>query len=183
MENAGILPTTIVAGETIWISAENTVQSGSDIILTDYTPADYTLAYQFAAATPITVDAVANSEATGWTLTVTAAQTLLWAPGRIRFAAYVIDKSDSDKVYAVDAGEIGVTASPLRVSEYQNILTSIDASLADYAANPNGSFTVNGVSLTYRSFSQLKELRNYIVSLISADTGKRPKRIIRTRFS
>lgn len=183
MENAGFLPTRITAGETVYVAAANTHQSwaGQDITFDSYTPAGgYTLAYQFAAATPITVSAVANGANTGWTLTVTAAQTFLFAPGRLHFAAYVTDSSSM--VFAVDGGIIDVLASPLRVSDWAARLASVDAAIGTLAANTKTSVSIDGVSYTYRDIKQLIELRDFIKARLAEDTSDRPVRIIRSRL-
>jgi len=187
MLDLGYMPDTIVAGETIWISAANTTQDTDvDIILTDYLPANYSLAYQFAAATPITVAAAANSAGTGWTLEVTAAQTLLWKPGRIRFAGYVTALSGG-RVFAVDAGAVEVTASPLATSAWSAIVAKCDAAILAQmtTGQTSGSFSVDGVSksFAYRSIDELVHLRAYAQNMADSETGNRAKRIIRARFT
>jgi len=183
MQNAGNLPKQVVAGETIWISADNTAQGMSDITFAGYTPADgYTLAYQFAGTTPAAVAAQANAADTGWGLTVTAAETLTWKAGVVRFVAYVTH-TESGKVYAVEGGEIAVIASPLATSSYTAALTACDAAIANYAANPHGSVGIGEMSVTYRSMADLIKLRDYLKSLIAEELGNRPIRIIRTRFT
>lgn len=177
MENAGFLPTRIIAGETLLVSKAH---SGADIIIDGYSSADGdSLAYQFAAPTPITVAAVTNG-GTGWTLTVTAAQTLLWAPGRLSFVGYV---TSGGNTFAIDAGYIDVDASPLRVSEWKARLTAVDAAIASLAANPRASVSVGGISYTYRQTSQLLELRDFIKARLAEDTASRPRRIIRSRLT
>jgi hypothetical protein len=183
MENAGHLPTQINAGETIWLADANTAQGTEDIVYSDYTPGDgYTLAYQFASDTPITVDAAANGDDTGWTLTVTAAQTLAWNAGTLAYAGYVT-KTAGGHVTCVDSGTISVTASPLKVSAWKAVVASCDAAIANYAANPYGSIMIDGIQSTYRSLKQLTDLRGYAKSMLAADTANRPRRIIRTRFT
>jgi hypothetical protein len=186
--NHGYLPDRIVAGETIWLAAANTAQSQSDIIIDGFTPAaGYTLAYQFAAATPVSVSAVANGANTGWTLELTGAQTLLWTPGKMYFAGIVslVDAGPPQvtRTFAVDQGAITVDASPMRVSSWVAVLASIDAAIAAYAANPNGSLSIEGMSVTYRSLSQLTDLRDYATYRLQQDSAKRPRRIIRTEFT
>ncbi len=182
MQNAGYMPLTIVAGESIWISASNTAQNLTDITFSDYSPAGgYSLAYHFAAATPITVDAVANGDNDGWTLEVTAAQTLVWKAGTIRFAGYVTDSNG--RVFAADAGTIAVTPSPLATSAWTDVITACDAAILDYAGNPHGSINVDGMSISYRSMDQLTRLRAYAKTMELQETGNRPKRIIRARFT
>jgi hypothetical protein len=182
MENLGYLPDSVIGGESIWIAAANSKQSKSDIILTDYTPAaGYTLAYQFAAPTPISVAAVKNLAETGWTLEVTGAQTLVWSPAAISFVG-IVTHTSTTRAFAVDAGTIKVTASPLRVSAWVAVLAAIDAAIIAYAANPNGSISVEGMSISYRSLSDLTELRAYANYMMQKDSSNRIKRIIRSRF-
>ena len=120
-QNSGHLPSRIIGGESIWIAAANTAQSQSDIIIDGFTPAaGYTLAYQFASATPISVSAVANGAGTGWTLELTGAQTLMWTPGKMYFAgiASLVDAGPPEvtRTFAVNQGSITVDASPMRIS-------------------------------------------------------------------
>jgi hypothetical protein len=183
--NLGHIPSRIVAGETIWLSASNTAQSKSDIVISDFTPAGgYTLAYQFAAPTPISVTAAANGANTGWTLEVSGAQTLLFGAGAIAYTG-IVSKVDGETTrnFAVDQGLLKVDASPLRVSSWVAVLASVDAAIATYAANPNSNISIEGFSVSYRSLSQLTELRDYVYHRIQMDSAKRPRRIIRTEFT
>lgn len=183
MLNAGFLPSRIVAGESIWLAADNSAQDGEDLIFTDYTPAGgYTLAYQFAASIPISIAATANSGNTGWTLIVTGAQTLLWRPGVIRFAGLVTHTA-SARIFAVDEGAISVTASPMATSEYASVLTAIEAAILNYATNPSSSFSLDGMSINYGSLKELLDLRAVYKAEVARQTGKRIKRVIRTRFT
>lgn len=178
--NLGFLPERIVGGETIWIAAANTLQDGEDVIIADVTPAGgYTLEYRFAAATPATVAAVANGGNTGWTLEVPGATTLTWT-GNV---PYVGVATKSSRYYAVDQGVIIVDPSPLRVSSWVAVLAAVDAAIATYAANPNGSVAIGDMSISYRSLSQLTELRDYVNYRLQQDNAARPKRIIRARFT
>lgn len=183
MLNAGFLPSRIVAGESIWLSADNSAQDGEDLIFTDYTPAGgYTLAYQFAAAIPITVAATANAGNTGWTLTVTGAQTLLWRPGVIRFAGLVTHTA-SARIFAVDEGAVAVSVSPMATSEYAAVLVAIEAAILNYATSPSSSFSLDGMQVSYGSLKELLDLRAIYKGLADSQTGKRIKRVIRTRFT
>lgn len=181
--DAGFLPDSVIGGETIWISAANTIQAATDITFTDYTPADgYTLAYQFAAPTPLTVAATANITDTGWTLEVTGANTLTWKPGEIQFSGFVTNTT-THRVFAVDAGTIRVTASPLRVSSWVAVLASIDAAIATYSSSPYGSVSMGGMNVSFRSMTDLLNLREYASYMLSMDSSRRQKRIIRVRFT
>lgn len=181
-ENLGYIPARVVAGETIWIAAANTLQSAQDIVIAGISPASgYTLAYQFAAPTPISVAASANGNNTGWTLTVTAAQTLLWRAGSLAFAALATDSNG--KVFAVDGGAINVVASPLATSQYAAALVLIDAAILTFATGAQRSFTLGDMSVTYGSLQELLDLRNHYRAEIARETSTRPKRIIRARFT
>lgn len=185
MENLGYIPAQVTAGETIWISASNTTRdTDEDITLTDYTPAGgYTLAYLFAAPTPITVSASANGTDTGWTLEVTAAQTLAWRAGAMAFAGQVTHTA-TGRVWLVDEGVIVVRASPVVASSYAAALTAIEAAIAEYAANPYGSFTIpGGMTVSFRSLDDLLNLRAFYKSEVARDSAKRQRRIIRAELT
>jgi len=187
MINRGYMPNRIVAGETIWIAAANTTQStGRDITFSDYTPASYTLAYQFAADTPVTVDAEVNDAGDGWTLEVTAAQTLAWKAGRVRFTGYVTN-TDSGRVFAVDAGAIEVSPSPLATSDWTAVVAACDAAMLTQlkSGQQSGSISIGNMSrsFTYRSAQDLLALRAFAQKMADAETKSRPRRIIRSRFT
>lgn len=186
MTNAGHMPGRIVAGESIWIATANAGQALADIAFTGYLPADYSLAYQFAAATPISVAGVANEAGTGWTLEVTAAQTLLWKAGVMRFAGYVTAKVGG-RVFAVDSGAIAVMASPMATSQWTAVVAACDAAILAQAGTgeSSGSLSVDGMSksFSYRSADELMALRAYAKNMADLETSNRPKRIIRTRFT
>lgn len=185
MENLGYIPEQVTSGESIWISASNTTrETNADIVLTDYTPAGgYTLAYLFASTpTPITVAAVANGGNTGWTLEVTAAQTLAWKPGQIAFTGQVTHTS-SGRVWGVDQGLIRVLASPVVASQYAAALTAVEAAIAEYASNPYGSFTIpGGMTVSFRSLEDLLNLRGYYKALVAETSATRQRRILRSEF-
>lgn len=177
--NLGYMPARIVGGETILRDADH----DGIITFTDYTPADgYSLAYQFAAETPFTVDGETSGD--GWTLEVTGAQTLILAPGGLPFVGMVTATVDGlARSFAVDQGTIEVSASPLRISAWQAVLAQVDAAMAEYASNPNGSFSIDGMNVSYRSFPQLAHLRDYALMMLRKDTASRTPRIIRSRFA
>ena len=178
MQNLGFLPEWIVAGETIWIAAANTAQSSEDIVLdTPYLPATHALAYEFAGTTPCTVTAVANTGGTGWTLEVSASETVTWRGGSVAFRGKVTDSSG--RVTTVDVGEIQVKASPLTVSQYKAALAAVEAAIAEYATNPYGSFTIpGGMTVQYRSMDDLLALRAFYAGEVRRETSTRPRRII-----
>ncbi len=179
------IPTRVTAGETIWISAANTTQStDSDIDLSpDYLPADYDLKYQFAASTPLEVTGAANVGGTGWTLEITAAQTLLWSAGFLAYAGRVIDKTNG-RVWTVDEGVIEVVASPMTVSTYAAALAAIDAALAESAGSAYGTVSVpGGISFSYKSADELLALRSHFAALVSKTTAGKLRRTIRTEFT
>lgn len=184
-ERLSYLPSRVTAGESIWISASNTTQStDSDIDLSsDYLPADYNLKYQFAASTPMEVTGAANTGGTGWTLEITAAQTLLWSAGFLSYAGRVIHKS-TGRVWTIDEGIIEVVSSPMTVSTYAAALTAIDSALAESAGSAFGSVNVpGGISFTYKSTDELLSLRAHFAALVSKTTAGKIRRTIRTEFT
>jgi len=183
MNTSEILPLTLIAGETIWIAAANTVQSSSDIILSDFTPAaGYTLAFEFTGDTPVSITAAANGDDTGWTLTVPAATTLTWNPPQVHYSI-MATKTSTGMVFAAGCGVIKVTASPLKVSSWVAVIESCDAATANYAKNPNGSFMIDGIQVTYRSLTSIINLRAFAVSKLNEETGNRPIRVMRSTFT
>jgi hypothetical protein len=184
MGNLGYIPASITAGESIWISAANTTQdTNADIVLTDYAPSGgYTLAYVFAATTPLTVSGVANGGNTGWTLDVAAAQTAAWSAGQLSFVGRVTHTSTA-RVFVVDSGIIAVTANPANASTYQAALSAVDAAIAEYASNPYGSFSLpGGITVTYRSLEDLLGLRDFYAAEVARTSANRQRRIIRSEF-
>lgn len=177
------LPQHIVAGESIWLSADNTAQDAADLTFDDYTPAGgYTLAYSFSASTPLTVAAVANGADTGWTLDVAPAQTILWSAGHIAFAGYVTHTATGRK-YVVDQGSIAVAASPLSTSAWTAVIAACDAALLSGASSGMVSFGLDGVNVAYKTTADLIRLRDYAKSMESDAIGGSRTRIIRTRFT
>lgn len=180
--HCGFIPESIVAGESIWLSASNTTQSAEDITFADYTPAGgYSLSYDFAATTPITVSAVANGESTGWTLEVTSAQTLLWKSGQLSFAGYVTHTATGRK-FAVDAGYISVNASPLSVSQWSAVVAACDKAILESGSSGYTSFSVPGVNATFKSTADIIALRDYARTMERQESGNRFRRIIRSKF-
>ncbi len=178
--HCGFIPDQIVAGESIWLSASNSTQSAEDITLSDYTPAGgYTLAYDFAAAVPLTVTASPNGDNTGWALEVTAAQTLLWKSGQLNFAGYVTHTATGRK-FAVDAGYISVTASPLSTSQWTAVVAACDKALLE-GAGVSG-FNVAGMNVQFKTKDEIIALRDYARTMERQETGNRPRRIIRSKF-
>jgi len=175
------MPDRIVAGESIWVSSDNSAQDGADIVLTDYPASGWTLAYEFAASTPVSVSATANGD--NYRLEVPGATTLLWASGSISYAAFVTSKSVSGRKFCVESGTISVTPSPVRVSAWAATLTDVDAAIASYATTPHGSVSVDGMAVTFRSFDDLVKLRDYVAYRLQSDSGNRQRRIIRARFT
>lgn len=180
MSTLGYIPTRITGGESVWISEDNAQGVGTDITISGFLPADYTLAYQFADATPITVAGVANTGGTGWTLELSSAQTLIFAPGGLPFSAFATDTDG--RTYLVDQGSMQVDASPLRISNWAAVLTAIDAAIATYAADGNHTVSTDDMSVTAKSMEDLTNLRAWVKNELNRDTaGKVPRRIL-SRF-
>ncbi len=176
---AGILdliPDSVTPGETLAVT----------ITHSDYTPdAGYTLAYRFAAPTPVTVAGV-DDGAGGWTITLTSAQTLALARGDMAFDG-IVTLTSTSVATAIDRGTIYVYASPLTVSQWKTMLSAIDATIASQGSQTeqSGSFSVAGLSkaYAYRSVAELLALRAFCIREIARDSGKaRPYRIL-SRFA
>ena len=180
--NLGFLPATLVAGETIWISSANTDQDKTDITISGFTPPDYKLTYEFAASTPLSVEAEANGDNSGWTLTVTSAQTLTFGAGLLRYVGYLTNTTNDTK-WAVDAGVISVAPSPLATSAWQDVVTACDAAILNNAGSGVLSLSVEGFSVTYKTTEELRRLRAYAQSMADRELGRHTPRIIRARFT
>jgi len=113
---------------------------------------------------------------------VTGAQTLLWRPSTIQFAGLVTHTASS-RIFAVDEGTVDVTVSPMATSEYTATLVAIEAAILSYATDPNRSVALDGINVTYGSLQELLDLRALYKGEVASQTGKRIKRIIRTRFT
>ena len=171
MDPLNILPTTLYGGETI-------VES---ITVNGYTPATHTLSYHFALTTALTVAAVANSGGTGWDLTVTAAQTVLWPSGSLAFMAYAT-ASTGGRVTVVDAGAIQVTASPAFTSWAKTALAAVEAKIAGRASEDQTNFSIGDISVGLMSFEALTKARDWLKTEASKDGSNRVARVIRTVF-
>lgn len=152
-----ILPSDIVAGESISESIPSTTVTG------------YSLAYHFSASTPITVACTASGT-TAWTLIVTAAQTLLWKRGQVRFAGMLTNTS-TGVVTCIDSGTIIVSASPLATSQYTAFVTAIDAAILTFGSNPNKRLSLGAMSIEYKSLEDLLGLRAWAQGMANAETG------------
>lgn len=165
------------------VAAANPFGGGRDIILAEYSPATpATLSYHLQCDNPLTIKAAANSGNTGWTLTVSAVDTLTLGPGPVAFAG-VLTIDGATKV--VDTGIIHVRPSPLRVSSWLAVVTAIDAALLTAASSPSGSISIDGMSISYRSPDQLIRLRDYAAGMAARESATGTMgggRIIRTRF-
>ena len=164
------MPDQLTAGETLAVT----------VAITDYTPdAGYVLAYRFAAPTPITATGVDDSTG-GWTVTLTAAQTLTLVAGQLAFDALV---TKAGVATAVDRGMIQVLASPLTVSQWNATLTAVDAAIASYGASNQRSFSVDGMSVSFKTLDELLNLRAFCIREIRRETGAaKPYRIL-SRFN
>lgn len=154
-EELNILPSSIVAGESIVKTITGVTKSG-------------TLIYSFQASTPFSV--VCDDIGDSFVLSVSAAQTLTMPAGSVRFAAFQVIDGVSK---CVDSGIIYVTASPLATSEYTAALAAVDAAILTYGSNPNRKIKVGQLDIEYKNLSDLLALRNHYRMLINRDLGKR----------
>lgn len=152
-----ILPTSLIAGESI-----NKTITG----ITDVT--GFTLSYLFSASTPLTVACTVESDQ--WTLDVTAAQTLTFKRGTVRFAA-MLTETATGVVTCVDSGLISVEASPIATSDYSAALTAVESAIATYGSNPNKRLQLGTMMIEYRDLDDLIKLRDFYRGEIARETG------------
>ena len=164
------MPTTLTAGETIAV----------DLIISDYAPNDgYTASFRFGADTPFSVAGVSALDGTAWAVDVSSAATLAISRGRVRWDCV----ATADGVSSVVAsGSIVVSPSPLITSRYVATLASVETAIAQFATSPNRSFSVDGVSKTYRDLDELLNLRAFLKREIALDRGVSRPSIILSRF-
>ena len=173
MDRLNHMPTSLIAGESV---------DTADIILAGYSPASgWGLSYQFAAAVPVAVAAVANEADTGWDISISAVTSLAFGSGSI---SYVGMATHTDgRAAAVDAGVIAVTPSPMRVSQWAAVVAAIDAAMLDGGSKTEGSISIDGMSTSYKNFSELITLREYALQQLRKDAVYKPRRIIQSRFT
>lgn len=175
MAELNLLPETLVAGETVSVA----------VSLPLYTAASgWAVAYRFAATTPFSVSCTGGTDG-AWTLALTSAQTLSLKTGGLRFdaiATQTVGKAVA-QVVAVDSGTITVTASPLLVSQWEAVLTAVDAAIASWGTSNHRSMSIEGMSVSYRSLDELTRLRAFCVTQIRRETGNRGPFIIRSMFN
>ncbi len=170
MARATEMPTTLTAGETI----------AADLTISDYSPADgYTISFRFGGAVPFAVAGVSALEGAAWALDVTGAATATMGRGRVAWDA-LATKDDVSTVAA--SGVITVTASPLTVSRYVATLAAVEKAIANYATSTKRSFSVDGISTTYRDLDELLKLRAFLKREIAQESGARRSSVILTRF-
>jgi len=157
-EQKNILPSTLFAGESIVKTITGATVSG------------YTLRYDFNSQ-PIPVSVSCVSTTGLWVLTVSSAQSLLWARGTVAFVAYHTN-STTGAVSVIDYGEIALEASPMTVSQYQAALTAVEAAILSYASNPNKRINVDTINIEYKSYDELKKLRDFYKQMIAQETGR-----------
>jgi hypothetical protein len=175
---AGILhkmPDTLTAGESLSVT----------VAIDGKTPdAGYTLVYRLAIDTVgITAAGVDNGEG-GWTVSLTAAQTIAMPSGILVFDALVTLGTTTE---LVDRGNITVTASPLFVSQWAAVLEQVDAAIAAWATSGGKatSISVDGMSTSFSvsSLTDLQNLRAFCIRQRNRERGTRTPYRILTRFA
>lgn len=175
MAELNLLPETLVAGETVSVA----------VSLPLYTAASgWAVAYRFAATTPFSVSCTGGTDG-AWTLALTSAQTLSLKTGGLRFDAIATQTVGEAvaQVVAVDSGTITVTASPLLVSQWEAVLTAVDAAIESWGTSNQRSMTIEGMSVSYRSIDELFNLRSFCVLQIQRERGGRGRKVIYSRFN
>ena len=170
MARATEMPTTLTAGETI----------AADLTISDYSPADgYTISFRFGGAVPFAVAGVSALDGAAWALDVTSAATATMGRGRVSWDALATKDGVST---VVGNGTITVNASPLTVSRYVATLAAVETAIANYATSTKRSFSVDGISTTYRDLDELLNLRAFLKREIAQESGARRSSVILTRF-
>lgn len=170
MARATEMPTTLTAGETIAV----------DLTISDYSPnGGYAISFRFGGAAPFTVAGVSALDGAAWALDVTSEATATMGRGRVAWDAL----ATKDGVSTVaDSGVISVTASPLTVSRYVATLAAVETAIGNYATSTKRSFSVDGISTTYRDLDELLNLRAFLKHEIAQENGARRSSVILTRF-
>jgi hypothetical protein len=129
----------------------------------EYLPASWSLDYRFAGQTVLTASGVANTQGTGWTLTLTAAQTAQLLPGVYSFQAYV---TKSTERYTVFEGTITVrqnlatTAAGYEARSTARVwLDQIEKALSDWSKDPYAEYEIAGRRQVWR-LEELLHLRS-----------------------
>lgn len=167
----GALPDTLYAGETLAVAS---------IIVPGFLPATASLSYTFAAPTAQTVAGVALGSGLGWSLTQTAANTLLWPAGGLHFIAYA---TVSGVVSCVDAGFVNVQASPTQAASwYVTALAAVEAVIEGRASSSQQNFTLGDMSVGYLPLDQLIKYRAWLQAEVKQRGPNRVKRRLLSRF-
>lgn len=171
MGRATEMPTTITAGETI----------AAYLTIPDYSPNDgYAISFRFGGAAPFAVAGVSALDGAAWALDVTSAATATMGRGRVSWDALATKDGVST---VVGNGTITVNASPLTVSRYVATLAAVETAIANYAKSSKRSFSVDGISTTYRDLDELLNLRAFLKREIAQESGAaRRSSVILTRF-
>lgn len=171
MARATEMPTTITAGETI----------AAYLTIPDYSPNDgYAISFRFGGAAPFAVAGVSALDGAAWALDVTSAATTTMGRGRVAWDALATKDGVST---VVGNGTITVNASPLTVSRYVATLAAVETAIANYAKSTKRSFSVDGISTTYRDLDELLNLRAFLKREIAQESGAaRRSSVILTRF-
>ena len=165
------LPPQITAGESINIDRFH---------LPGYPPdGGWAVIYHFNSSKTLSVPAMPTEDGKAWQLTITSDQTLQLDTGRIIYTA-IATKGDTS--ISVDSGTLLNLPSPLKPSHWQEVIREVDKAVLNFASNPTGSITIDGMSMTYRSMAELYRIREYATERLMADNGQSRPKVIRSRL-
>jgi hypothetical protein len=169
-----IMPDALTAGETLAATAT----------ITGKTPdAGYALSYRMAIDTVGITAAGVDNGAGGWTVALTAAQTIAMPSGLLVFDALLTLGAATE---LVDRGQIAVTASPLFVSQWAAVLVQVDAAIAAWATSGSKETSVSfdgmAKSLAVSSLADLQSLRSFCIRQRNRERGTRTPYRILSRF-
>jgi len=153
-DQLNILPSTLFAGESINETISGLTLSGVVI-------------YSFSASIPVSVTCTENDPS--FVLTVTAAQTITFKHGSIKYTGI---QTIDGVATCIDYGSISVTASPAATSDYTSALATVEAAILAYGSSANKKIKVDTIEIEYRDLDDLLTLRNFYKNEITKDTGK-----------
>jgi hypothetical protein len=170
-----LMPDGLTAGESLSVT----------VAINGKTPAaGYTLSYRMAIDTVGITAAGVDNNAGGWTVALTAAQTIAMPSGLLVFDALLTLGTVTE---LIDRGELPVTASPLFVSQWAAVLVQVDAAIAAWAASgsKSTSISIDGMSnsLSVSSLADLQSLRSFCIRQRNRERGTRTPYRILSRFT
>ncbi len=158
------IPVTVTRGDTVLVEAT----------ASNYPTPDWTIS--FAGRNQINGEATATTNATAngggaFLLAITSAATATWPTGPLN---YTLRASDGSNSATFQRGVIQVVPGPgeTSISTAQQIITALDAAiLARVQGDEPQSYSVEGMSVTSMSLSDLRNMRDRYAALAQAEAS------------